>query len=140
MANANINENCACALLGTTSSINMNQNTTLIELYTVPANKRAIVTMVVLRDPSATLAGCNDVDFGVGTTAAVESFLNNETGIGDMTATTDYMVLTAASDEYTIIDGDDSTAAKRTFSMYLVTGSTGSATATVDVFGYLFDS
>ena len=140
MANQHINENCGVALLSSTSSVNMNQDTTLVTLYTPPTGKRAIITMVVIRDPSASLAGCDDVDFGVGATAAVEAFLNNETGIADMTATTDYMVLTAASDEYTIIDGDDTTTANRIFGMYLVSGSTGAATATIDVFGYLFDS
>jgi len=140
MANQNLNENCGVALLSSTSAVNMNQDTTLVPLYTVPTGKRAIITMVVIRDPSATLAGCDDVDFGVGATAAVQAFLNNETGIGDMTATGDYMVLTAASDDYKIIDGDDTTTANRIFGMYLVDGADGASTATIDVFGYLFDS
>lgn len=134
-----IEEN-AITLLSTTGTVNMNQNTTLIPLYACPTGKRFIPLFVVIRDPSATLAGCIDVDFGVGATAAVQAFANNVTGIADATATTDYYVVTATLNEYTIIDGDDSTTANRIFGMYLVTGSTSAATATIDVFGYLFDS
>lgn len=111
---------------------------TLNVLYTIPTGKRCIIDQVVIRDPSASLAGMNDVDFGWGATAL--GWLNNETGIGDMTATTDFMVLRADSDEYTIGDGDDSTVANRSFGMYVVSGSTGAASAYVDVFGYLLDS
>ena len=133
-----LNEN-AITKLSTTTIADMQSDTpTLNPLYTVPTGKRAIITMVVIRDPSATLAGMNDVDFGSG--AIPTDWLNNETGIGDMTATTDFMVLVAPSDEYSIIDGDNATAANRIFGMYVVSGSTGAATAVIDVFGYLFDS
>jgi len=106
----------------------------------VPAGKRCIVTHVIIRDPSATLFGLDDADFGTGAASATQSFLNNETGIGDMTATDDYMVLVAVSDDYKIIDGDAAAAVDREFGMTIVDGSDGAATATIDVFGYLFDS
>jgi hypothetical protein len=125
--------------LSTTTGVNMAAAAKTI-LFTVPAGKRAIITHVIIRDPSATLAGCDDVDFGTGAASATQNFLNNETGIGDMTATTDFMVLVAVSDEYTIIDGDAAAAADREFGMTIVDGSDGAATATIDVFGYLFDS
>jgi len=126
-------------LLKTTTGVDMAAAAKTI-LYTAPEGKRCIVTHVVIRDPSATLAGCDDVDFGTGAACATQNFLNNETGIGDMTDTTDYMVLTAGSDEYTIIDGDAAAAVDREFGIYPVDGSDGAATATIDVFGYLFDS
>lgn len=108
-------------------------------LYTTPAGKRDIPIELVIRDPSASLAGCDDVDFGSGTNAG--SWLNNETGIGDMTATTDFMVLRADSDEYTIIDGDAAALVDRQFGIKVIDGAdSGSPTATVDVFGYRFDS
>jgi hypothetical protein len=33
-------------------------------VYTVPTGKKAIPTMVVIRQPDASLAACGDVDFG----------------------------------------------------------------------------
>lgn len=110
-------------------------------LYTVPAGKRFIPLLVVLRDNSHSLVGCNDVDFGTGAACATQNFLNNETGIVDMTAVTDYMVLSAHGDEYTIVDGDAAAAVDREFGIYVVAGATeAGATVTIDVLGYLFDS
>ena len=126
--------------LSTTTGVDMNAQAAKTILYTVPEGKRAIITHVIIRDPSATLAGCDDVDFGTGAASATQNFLNNETGIGDMTAVTDFMTLIAVSDEYTIIDGDAAAAVDREFGIYIVNGADGAGTATIDVFGYLFDS
>lgn len=125
--------------LSTTTSVDMAAAAKTI-LYTVPEGKRAIITHVILRDPSATAAGCDDADFGTGAASATQNFLNNETGIGDMTAITDFMTLVAVSDEYTIIDGDAAAAVDREFGITIVDGSDGACTMTIDVFGYLFDS
>lgn len=128
----------AIARLSRTTGIDMNADApTLNALYTVPPGKLCVIDSVVIHSNSATLAGMNDVDFGAGATATSPAWLNNETGIGDMTNANSWMILRADSDDYVMIDGDDSTAADRTFSMYVVSGSTGAATATVDVFGYL---
>lgn len=130
-------------LLKTTTGVivGTNGNGAKTILHTCPAGKRMIPVFVILRDPSASLAGCNDVDFGTGAACATENFINNETGIVDMTATTDYMILTTSSDEYTIIDGDAAAAVDREFGIYVVAGATSAAaTVTIDVFGYLFDS
>jgi len=128
------------ALLNSKSvTIGTNSNATKTILYTVPEGKDCIITEVILRNPSGTLAGCTDVDFGVGATCATQAFLNNETGIGDMTATTDFMRLVTSSDDYKVIDGDDATAANREFGIYVVAGATAAAaTVTIDVFGYIF--
>ncbi len=131
------------ALLKTTTGviIGTSGNAAKTILYTIPAGKRAIPVFVILRDPSASLTGCNDVDFGTGAASATPNFINNETGIEDMTATTDYMILTTSSEEYTIIDGDAAAAVDREFGIYVVAGATSAAaTVTIDVFGYLFDS
>jgi len=109
-------------------------------LYTVPPGKRAIITQVILFNPTATLAGMNDVDFGGGATATSPAWLNNETGIGDMTDVEDYMILRSDSDEYIAVDGDDATVADRDFVMYVVSGATGAAGVTADVYGFLIDS
>jgi len=130
------------ALLSSTSiTIGTNSNTTKIDLYTVPPGYNGIVEYVILREPSATLAGCNDCNFGVGA-GTTGSWIDAEAGIEDMTATNDYMVLERTShisNEFSVIDGDDATANNRTFGIYVVAGATGAAyTVTIDVFGYIF--
>jgi len=137
---ANTKEKTIALLESTSVTMGTNANSTKQILYTVPAGKKCIITNVIIRNPSASLAGCNDVDFGVGEACATESFLNHETGIVDMTtATTDFMNLVAVSDEYSIIDGDAVNAVDREFGIYIVAGATSAAaTATIDVFGYLF--
>ena len=126
------------ALLSSTAISDMTLDVpTLWDLYTVPPGMYGIIDSVIIHSNSATLAGMNDVDFGSGAAAITPAWLNNETGIEDMTAANDWMILRADSDEFGMIDGDDATAANRTFGMYVVSGSTGAATAVVDVFGYL---
>lgn len=139
---SDMNEQCISLLKTTTGVIvGTNGNGAKTILYTCLAGKRFIPVFVVLRDPSASLAGCNDVDFGTGAACATQNFINNETGIVDMTETTDYMILTTSSEEYTIVDGDAAAAVDREFGIYVVTGATSAAaTVTIDVFGYLFDS
>jgi len=128
------------ALLSSTSvTMGTNANGTKQILYTVPHGKDCVITEVIIRNPGATLAGCNDVDFGVGAACATEAFLNNETGIGDMTATTDFMRLVTSSNEYSVIDGSDTTKANTQFGIQIIAGATSAAvTATIDVFGYIF--
>lgn len=128
----------AIVLLSSSTGVDMTTSAKQA-LYTTPAGKRDIPIELVIRDPSASLAGCDDVDFGSGTNAG--SWLNNETGIGDMTATTDFMVLRADSNEYTIIDGDAGALVDRQFGIKVINGAdSGSPTATIDIFGYRFDS
>lgn len=124
-------------LLSTTTGVNMQTGAKQV-LWTPEAGVRGAVTAVLLIDPSATLSGCDDVDFGTGTNA--DTGLNNETGIGDMTVTTDYMFLPFASNEYTIIDGDAAALVDRQFGLKVIDGSDGAGTATIMVFGILFDS
>jgi len=124
-------------LLSSTAGVDMETGAKQV-LYTPPAGKRGIPLELIIRDPSGTLAGCDDADFGTG--ADADTWLNNETGIGEMTATTDFMVLRADSDEYTIIDGDAAALADRQFGIKVINGSDAAATTTIDVFGYQFDS
>ena len=125
------------ALMSVTTGVNMATGAKQV-LFTAPAGKRFVPTEIIIIDPSATMAGCDDVDFGSGTNA--DSWLNNETGLGDMTVTTDFMVLRSDSDEYTIIDGDAAALVDRQFGLKVIDGSDGAATATIMVFGILFDS
>lgn len=129
-------------LLSSTSIvIGTDSNGTKLDLYTVPSGKNGIVTSVVLREPSSTLAAANDVNFGIGA-GSTGTWLDNETGLVDMDQTDDYMILErtdAISNEHSVIDGDDGTANNRTFGIYVVAGATAAAaTVTIDVFGYIF--
>jgi hypothetical protein len=127
-------------LLSSTSvTMGTNANGSKQILYTVPYGKDCVVTEVIIRNPSGTLAGCNDVDFGVGAACATQAFLNNETGIIDVTATDDFMRLVTSSNDYKVIDGSDTTMANTQFGIQIIAGATAAAaTATIDVFGYIF--
>jgi len=129
-------------LLSSTSvTIGTNANAAKQDLYTVPSGKDGIVEYIILRNPSASLTGCTDVNFGVGA-GTTGSWIDAESGIADMTATDDYQVFERTnhiSNEFSVIDGDDATANNRTFGVYPIAGATGAAyTVTIDVFGYIF--
>ncbi len=100
------------------------------DLYTVPAGKTAYIVFVVVREPSATLSGGTDYDLGTG--AAADTWRQTVDLSSMTTADTDYMVIAGADvTKYT-----DSAAAS-VFGIKPITGSTGAATATIDVFGFL---
>ena len=139
---ADLKEKTGMALLSSTAvTIGTNGNAAKQDLYTVPAGKNGIVQYIILRDPSASLTGCTDVNFGVGA-GSTGSWIDAESGIADMTATSDYQVFERTnhiSNEFSVIDGDDATANNRTFGIYPIAGATGAAyTVTIDVFGYVF--
>lgn len=139
---ADLKEKTGVSLLSSTSIvIGTNSNGTKLDLYTVPSGKNGIIEYIILREPSSTLAAANDLNFGIGA-GTTGSWIDNETGVVDMTATDDYMVLertTHISNEFSVIDGDNATANNRTFGIYVVAGAAGAtATVTIDVFGYIF--
>lgn len=118
----------------------LNQQT----LYTVPPTKNGIVEYIILREPSGTLDGCTDVNFGIGD-GTTGTWIDAEAGIGDMTQADDYMVFERTTDaahisnEFSVIDGDDTTATNRIFGIHVEAGATAAAaTVTIDVFGYIF--
>jgi len=136
---ADVKEKVLSLLSSTSVTMGTNANGTKQILYSVPNGKDCVITEVIIRNPSATMSGCNDVDFGVGIACATQAFLNNETGIVDMTSTTDYMRLTTSGDDYKVIDGSDATLVNSQFGIQIITGATSAAaTATIDVFGYIF--
>lgn len=94
-----------------------------VALFTVPVGKSFIVDTIVIRNISASLAG--------GTSYGFTSW---RTGIdlSGMTSTASYRKLfTVDNTSYTPI------AAGAVFYIVITTGSTGAATATIDVFGHL---
>ena len=99
-------------------------------LYTVPTGKTLYVTHVVIREISATLVGGTDYDFGTGVNADT---WRQAVNLASMINTgTDYMVIAGADvTKYT------DAAAGSVFGIKVITGSTGAATATIDVFGFL---
>jgi len=84
-----------------------------------------------VRNPTASLAGGTDFDFGDGANADT---WKNTVNLSTMTATTDYMVVDGSNAKYTIFDAGDA------FGVKPVTGATADAEATIDVFGYEFDA
>ena len=119
----------AIALLSSTSAIDMQTAASKTDLYTIPTGTVAYVTHVVVRDPSATLLGGSDYDLGTG--ALCDTWVQTVTLVSLTTADTDYIVITGSGTKYTECAAGD------VFGIYVNTGSTGAATATIDVFGYL---
>lgn len=119
----------AISLLSSTSSIDMQTAAAKTDLYTVPTGKVAYITHIVVRDPSDSLTGGTDFDFGTG--ASADTWVNTVDLSSMTTANTDYMVVSGSGTKYTECAAGD------VFGIYVNTGSTAAATATIDVFGYL---
>lgn len=127
---ADLRENVAFALLASVSGVDM-QAVAKTDLFTVPVGKKCVITGVVVRQPTASLAGGNDYDLGDG--AAADTW---KTGadFSSMTLTTHYHIATEMWTTKVVFDAGD------VFGIKPITGSTLAATATLDVYGYLFDA
>lgn len=112
------------ALLGSVSGVDMEAGAGPTVLLTVPADKVARITHVVIRDISATLVGGSDYDF--------TNWVQDVDLSGITTATTTkYFIVTGDNTQWVELgEGVD-------FQITNSTGSSGAATATIDVFGYL---
>ncbi len=119
----------AISRLSTTTGVDM-KTVQKNDLYTVPTGKTAYVVFVVIREPSATLVGGTDYDIGTG--AAADTWRQGINLSSMTTLATDYMVISGADvTKYT------DNAAAAVFGIKPITGSTGAATAVIDVFGFL---
>ncbi|KKM06401.1 hypothetical protein LCGC14_1744350 [marine sediment metagenome] len=99
-------------------------------LYTVPTGKTLYVTHIIVREPSASMSGGTDYDFGTG--AAADTWRQTVNLSSMTTSGTDYMVIAGADvTKYT------DNAAAAVFGIYVNTGTTLACTATIDVFGFL---
>lgn len=113
-----LRENAITLLSTTTVDMKTAASTTL---FAVPSGKTLYVTHVVVRDPTASLAGGTDYDF---------TNWKQTVDLSSMTTSgTDYMVITGSGTKYTENTGN--------FQITVSTGSSATANATVDVFGYL---
>lgn len=122
-------KNVSLGLLDSVSGADLQNGDGKTTLYTVPPGKKAIITHCVVRNPTASLAGGTDFDFGDGANADT---WKNTVNLSTMTATTDFMVVDGSNAKYTVFDAGDA------FGVKPVTGATADAEATIDVFGYEF--
>ena len=99
-------------------------------LYTVPAGKSFIPTSIVVRNPSASLAGGTDYD--IGDTSSPIRYWQTSIDLSSMTGTTDAMIVTNTSSKFSVM------AAADVLTLYVNTGATADATVTIDVFGYIY--
>ncbi len=119
----------AIARLATVTGVDM-KTVGKSTLYTVPTGKTLYVTHVVIREPSASMAGGTDYDIGTGASADTWRQTINLSSM--TTLATDYMVISGADvTKYT------DNAAAAVFGIYVNTGTTATCTATIDVFGFL---
>lgn len=126
---ANLKDNAITLLASATVDLQNGDGKTTA--YTVPTGKKAIVTHVVIRNPTASLAGGTDFDLGDGANADTWKTTVN---LSSLTATTDSIVIAPPSTKFTVFDAGDA------FGIKDATGATADAQATMDVFGYEFDA
>ena len=117
------------SLMSTTASVDM-KTAAKTTLYTVPTGKTFYPVMVVVREPSASMAGGTDYDIGTGANADT------------WRQTVDLSSMTTLATDYMVISGADVTkytdcAAASVFGIKVITGTTAACTATIDVFGFL---
>lgn len=92
-------------------------------IFTTPSGKITRITKVVVRDPTASLAG--------GTSYSLTNFRQTFSLAGLTTPSTGYMVVQATDlTQYTELVGGTA------FQLTVTTGSTAASNATIDVFGY----
>lgn len=113
------------------ATVNLQNGDGKSTIYTVPSGKKMIPIAVVIRNPTASLAGGTDFDLGDG--ASANTWLN-AVDLSGMTATTDFYVIDGSNAKYTVFDAGDE------FGIKPVTGATADADATAELFGYLFDA
>ncbi len=119
--------------LATVSSVDM-KTAGATTLYTVAVSKSAVITHVVIRALSASLAGGTDYNFG-----------GNSSDFNDFRDAVNLSGITGGATVYTIVTqhaggnvvSSTLQSASDNFSINVVTGSTAACTATIDVYGYL---
>ncbi|KKN81724.1 hypothetical protein LCGC14_0316360 [marine sediment metagenome] len=116
------------ALLASVSGVDMKTAGKTV-LYSVSVGKTGYVLFVVVREPSASMAGGTDYDLGTGANADTWRQTINLSSM--TTLATDYMAIAGADvTKYT------DNAAAAAFGIKVITGTTAACTATIDVFGF----
>lgn len=136
MASPTVKER-AIALLGSTASVDLDAaNGTEKLLYTVPTGKIAIPTHVVIRTLSAD-ASSAVVTFGV--TGTADEWRGDQ-ALSALDGTTKYVVIYCDQGTNDTPEGGILLTAGVGFYMEITTKHGTAATATVDVFGYIYDA
>ena len=99
--------------------------------YIIPTGKEAIPIYVVIKKPTASLAGGNDFDIGDG--AGADTW-KTAIDLSSLTAATDCIVISAPTGKFTIYNAGDE------FGIIPATGATADADAIMEVFGYEYDA
>lgn len=127
---ANLKEKAISLLASGTVDLQNGDGKTTV--YTVPTGKKAVVTHVVMRGPTDSLAGGTDFDFGDGANADT---WKQTVDLSGMTGTDDFFVISNDNAVVgAVFDAGDA------FGVKPATGATADAQATMDVFGYEFDA
>ena len=115
-----------------TGTVDLQNGDSKTTIYTVPTGKKAVVTHVVIRQPTASLAAGTDFDIGDGANADT---WKTTIDLSSMTGTDDYIVIdTNNAVIAAVFDAADE------FGIKPATGATADAQAEMDVFGYEFDA
>jgi triacylglycerol esterase/lipase EstA (alpha/beta hydrolase family) len=112
------------------STVNLQAGDSKTDIYTVPASKKMIVTRVVIRNPSDSMAGGTDFDLGDGANADTWVNAVDLSGLG----TAQYRVISGDNANFAVFDAAD------VFGIKPVTGATADVTATAELFGYLYNA
>lgn len=107
-------------LLGSKTSVDM-KTAASTTLFTSQRQVTTYISHVLVRSPSASLAGGTDYDF---------TNWKQAVDLSSLTATTDNIFLDSDNTKFTELSPETA------FQITVNTGSTGAATADIDVFGY----
>lgn len=114
-------------MLLATGTVNLQNGDGKTTVYTVPTGKAAVVALVAIRNPTASLADGTDFDIGDGANADT---WKQTIDLSSLTATTDSILIQPPATKLTVLDAGDA------FGIKPATGATADADATMDVFGY----
>jgi hypothetical protein len=126
-----ISGSLATTLVASVAGVDM-QTAGKTTLYTVPAGKVFVPVFVVVRSPSASMAGGTEYDFGSG--ANCDDWVQDVNLSGLTTPDTDSYIVAGLGAVYPV------QTAGAEFGIKVITGTTAACTATLDVFGYLYDA
>jgi len=116
-------------IFSTTTGVDMKTATETALYATVPTGKSAVVTKVVIRNISETLAGGTDYQFG---TMDARNEWKSASDLSALTNTSTGMMTVTNFNEPQVVFPSGTN-----FGIEVITGSTAASTATVDVLGYL---
>jgi len=123
-------ETVSFSLISSTAAVDMKTASAKTALFTVPTGLHLVVTAIVVRSLSATLAGGTSYSFG-----------DSATGTGWASAIDLHLMTNTNSNDTEVIYPSAKfymSAAGAVFGMYITTGASNAATATIDLFGYLY--